>query len=141
MAFKLDITNLMRNFAACMNIGIALLMIFGLWCFLTQDGMHANLSWLIWVPLATLIFIGVPLWITWSLFSDGSQKLRIVFLILNISAFLLMLFGIFADHWVTTSSEAPISFRSIAKMCLILGTPFLVNMMTLIFLLSRKRIA
>ena len=141
MAFKLDITTVVRNFAACMNIGIALLMTLGLWIFLTQDGMHANLSWLIWVPLATFIFIGTPLWITWSLFRDGSQKLRIAFLILNIFAFLLMLFGVFADHWVTANSEAPISFRSIAKMCLILGTPFIVNMMTLIFLLSRKRLA
>ena len=60
MAFKLDITTVVRNFAACMNIGIAILMTLGLWIFLTQDGMHANLSWLIWVPLATFIFIGTP---------------------------------------------------------------------------------
>ena len=138
MAFKLSFTKVLRNLAACMNIAIALLMVFGLWVFLTQDGMHPNLSWLIWVPSLAFIFIGIPLWITWSLFSDGSQKLRLAFLTLNVLAFLLMLAGIFADHWVSANREDPISFRSIAKMCLILGAPFLINTMTLLFLLSRK---
>lgn len=139
MAFKLDFTSIIRTFAGLMNAGIALLLLIGLWIFLTQDGMHPNLGWLIWVPLLVFLLVGIPSWMTWSFFNDGSQKLRIAFLILNVFAFLLILTGTFADHWVTASRESPFSLRSIAKMCFILGTPFLINTMILIFLLNRRR--
>ena len=141
MAFKLDFTKIVRSFAACMNVGIALFMCLGLWIFLTQDGMRPNLGWLIWVPMVAFLFIGLPLWITWLLFSDGSQKQRIVFLALNVFAFWLLFAGAFADRWVTASIESPFSLRSVAKICLIVGTPFLVNTMALIFLLSRKKVS
>ena len=139
MAFKLNFTNVIRNFAACMNIAIALLMIVGLWSFVTQDGMHPNLGWLIWVPLLAFLLIGMPLWITKTLFDDSSRKLRIAFLILNILAFLLMLGGIFADQWITANRESPFSLRSLAKVCTILGAPFLINIMALISQLTRKQ--
>jgi hypothetical protein len=141
MAFKLDLTKIIRNFAACMNVAIALIMFIGLWIFLTQDGMHPNLGWLIWVPLLTFLFIGFPLWITWLLFSDSSQKQRIAFLALNVFAFWILFAGTFADRWITASIESPFSLRSVAKICFIVGTPFLVNTMALVFLLSRKRIS
>ena len=139
MAFKLNLTNLIRNFAACMNVAIALLMIVGLWVFLTQDGMHPNLGWLIWVPLLAFLLIGIPLWITKTLFDDSSRKLRMTFLALNILAFLMMLGGIFADQWITANRESPFSLRSLAKVCTILGVPFLINIMALLSLLTRKQ--
>ena len=141
MAFKLDLTKIVRSFAACMNVAIALLMCIGLMIFLMKDGMHPNLDWLIWVPLLAFLLIGLPLWITWLLFSDGSQKQRITFLALNVFAFWILHAGVFADCWLTASTDSPFSLRSVAKICLIVGTPFLVNTMALIFLLSRKRVS
>ena len=139
MAFKLDFTKCIRNLTVLMNMAIALLMALGFWIFLTNDGIFTDPSWLIWLPLAALIFIGIPLWITWSLFSDGSQNLRMAFLILNLLAFGLVFTAAFIDQWVTASPDMPFSLHSLGKICLILGTPFLVNIMTLLFLLSRKR--
>lgn len=139
MAFKLIISKTIRIIAAFLNVAIALLMALGIWRFVSRDDIYSDPSWLVWLPITIFILIGLPLWVTWTLFSDKSKKLRIVFLALNIFTLLIMLAGIFADQWITASFDEPFSLRSIAKISLLLGAPFLTNTMALLFLLGKKR--
>ena len=136
MAFNFRIV--VRNFAVFMNGSIACLMAFGLWRFLMRDDIYGDPSWLVWMPLAIANVVVIPVWMTWSLLNDRSRGTRIAFLILNILVFILMFVGAFADRWVTATNDQPFSLYSLAKICLILGSPCLVNILAFSLLLKDK---
>ena len=128
-----------RYFALLMNISIASLLLFGLWTFLARDDIYADPSWIIWLPIITLLLIGPPLFTTWSIFSDRSRNMRIIFLSLNFISLMLLIASIFADKWITDSVNTPFNWHSLGKLFLILGAPFLVNVVTLVILITNKR--
>lgn len=128
-----------RYFALLMNISIALLLLVGLWNFLARDDIYADASWVIWLPIIAFLLIGPPLFTTWSIFSDRSRNMRIIFLSLNFIMLILLVASIFSDKWITDSIDTPFNWHSLDNLFLILGTPFLVNVVTLIFLITNKR--
>lgn len=128
-----------RYFALLMNISIASVLLVGLWTFLARDDIYADPSWIIWLPIITLLLIGPPLFTTWSIFSDRSRNMRIIFLSLNFISLMLLIASIFADKWITDSVNTPFNWHSLGKLFLILGAPFLVNVVTLVFLITNKR--
>ena len=128
-----------RYFALLMNISIASLLLVGLCTFLARDDIYADPSWIIWLPIITLLLIGPPLFTTWSIFSDRSRNMRIIFLSLNFISLMLLIASIFADKWITDSVNTPFNWHSLGKLFLILGAPFLVNVVTLVILITNKR--
>lgn len=128
-----------RYFALLMNISIASLLLVGLCTFLARDDIYSDPSWVIWLPIITLLLIGPPLFTTWSMFGDRSRNMRIIFLSLNFISLMLLIASIFADKWITDSVKTPFNWHSLSKLFLILGAPFLVNVVTLVFLITNKR--
>ena len=125
-----------------MNALIAAVIAYGFWLFLSRDGMIDGWGWLITIPMLALLIIAPPLLTTLAIFTDSARKLKIALLMLNILILILvfLICGIFADHWIAASADRPFTIRSFSRMSLILSTPFLINVMTLLALLLPKKV-
>lgn len=140
MAFKLKLINLIRWFAGALNLSITSILIIGFWIFLFRPEIYKDPSWLIWLPAAFVILIGSPLYATFTIFGNGSRTARIIFLALNMLALLFLLTASFAHHWMMAPTDMPFSWYSISKLCLLLGAPFLVNVIALLLIIFREKI-
>ena len=134
----MKILELFRKLVLSMNFLIAGAMGYGLCLFFSQDGMFDGWSWLYYLPIYLLIFIGLPILMCISLFRDSSIILKSIFLTLNILAMIALIGGLFVDSWVMSSDELPFSWRSYTKISLIVASPFIANTLTLSLLLFQK---
>jgi peptidoglycan/LPS O-acetylase OafA/YrhL len=139
MAFYLKVFALLHKLVILMNVLITFAMSYGLYRFLSQDGMFDGWSWTHYLPAYVLLFIALPILMCISLFKSSRKFLKVIFLILNILASIILLAGLFVNSWVMSNPESPFSWRSYIKICLILATSFVVNAMTRFLLLIQSR--
>ena len=140
MAIYLKLLWTIRKLVGLMNALIAAVIAYGFWLFLSRDGMIDGWGWLMTIPTLALLLIAPPLLTSLAIFTDSSRKLKIAFLMLNVLILVFLICGIFADHWIAASADRPFSIRSFSRMSLILSTPFLINVMTLLALLLPKKV-
>lgn len=140
MAIYLKVLWSLRQLVVLMNALIVLVMVYGFWRFLSQDGMTEGWGWLLAIPMIGLFLIGPPLFTSIAIFTDNTVKLKIIFLLLNLIILIILFAGLFADKWITATNEMSFSIKSLAQTCLLFGAPFLINVMTLsVLLLPKKR--
>lgn len=96
------------------------------------------LELLIWALLITVVLIGIPAWISHAIFSDGSFRSQMGFLILNFLILILGIFGSYIHFQMMITAQAPFDLESFFKVSMVLGMPFLVNILMMIFLSSSQ---
>lgn len=139
MALKLTITKTIRSIATFLNVAVALLMTLGIWRFVSRDDIYGDSSWLVWLPVAIFMLIGLPLWVTWTLFSPRCSKTQVAFLLLNTFAVLCAIFAAYAHNWMMTAADMPFSWYSVSKLAFITGIPFLANAVAHGLLITKDR--
>ena len=78
------------------------------------------------------------LWINHLIFADGPARLQGAYLAINVLALGLIWYGNLLHHQMMVLSTAPFDWHSFYRMGLILGSPFLINVLTMIYLLIRR---
>lgn len=78
------------------------------------------------------------LWINHLIFANGSARLQGTYLAINVLTLGLIWYGNLLHHQMMALSTSPFDLHSFYKMGLILGSPFLINVLTMIYLLIRR---
>ena len=85
-----------------------------------------------------LLLLGLTAFLVWMdhlIFADGSAKMQSVFLAMNMLALILIWYGNLLHHQMMVLSQSPFDWHSFYRLGVILGAPFLINILTMFYLL------